>query len=160
MKTSDELLCATALHSWKQVVDRATRTFESLDDEQLLRQVAPGRNSLIYVFGHLTVAHDRMLPLLRIGDRTHAELDAAFFDNPEGTIPHSFPSADIRAAWKSVNNTLTAAMELLSPKGWLERHSAVDESSFQTEPLRNRFAILLSRTNHLASHLGQVTLAR
>jgi hypothetical protein len=46
----------------------------------------------------------------------------------------------------------------LSPADWLKKHAAVSEEDFLKEQLRNRFAILLSRTNHLAYHLGQTAL--
>jgi ribose 1,5-bisphosphokinase PhnN len=41
---------------------------------------------------------------------------------------------------------------------WLQRHTAVSEADFAKDASRNRFAILLSRTNHLSYHLGQALL--
>jgi hypothetical protein len=46
----------------------------------------------------------------------------------------------------------------ISAADWLKKHAAVSEEDFLKEPLRNRLAILLSRTNHLAYHLGQTAL--
>jgi hypothetical protein len=46
----------------------------------------------------------------------------------------------------------------LSAADWLKKHGAVSEEDFLKEPLRNRLAILLSRTNHLTYHLGQTAL--
>jgi len=48
----------------------------------------------------------------------------------------------------------------LSAVDWLKKHGAVSEEDFLKEPLRNRLAILLSRTNHLAYHLGRRLCAR
>jgi len=42
---------------------------------------------------------------------------------------------------------------------WRQRHTAVSEEDFAKDPSRNRFAVLLSRTNHLSYHLGQALLA-
>jgi ribose 1,5-bisphosphokinase PhnN len=42
---------------------------------------------------------------------------------------------------------------------WVQRHSAVSEEDFAKDASRNRFAVLLSRTNHLSYHLGQAVLA-
>jgi hypothetical protein len=36
----------------------------------------------------------------------------------------------------------------------------VSEEDFAKEPHRNRFTLLLSRTGHLAFHLGQVVLVK
>jgi len=49
--------------------------------------------------------------------------------------------------------------EKMSESDWVQRHSAVSEEDFAKDPSRNRFAILLSRTNHLSYHLGQALLA-
>jgi hypothetical protein len=46
----------------------------------------------------------------------------------------------------------------MSQSDWLQRHSAVSEEEFAKDPSRNRFSILLSRTNHLSYHLGQAVL--
>ena len=43
---------------------------------------------------------------------------------------------------------------------WLERHSSVSEEDFAKEPLRNRLAMMLSRTNHVSMHVGQALLAK
>jgi len=46
--------------------------------------------------------------------------------------------------------------EEMSGPDWLQRHTAVSEEDFAKDTSRNRFAILLSRTNHLSYHLGQL----
>jgi hypothetical protein len=46
----------------------------------------------------------------------------------------------------------------LQPEQWLHKHSAVSDEDFAKQPERNRFAILQSRMNHLAHHLGQAVL--
>jgi hypothetical protein len=58
-----------------------------------------------------------------------------------------------------VNGKLRAGFATLSPADWLQKHASVSEEDFAKEPLRNRFAILLTRTNHLSYHLGQAILA-
>ena len=46
----------------------------------------------------------------------------------------------------------------MSSSDWVQRHSAVSEEDFAKDASRNRFSILLSRTNHLSYHLGQAVL--
>jgi hypothetical protein len=58
-----------------------------------------------------------------------------------------------------VNRRLDAALNELTLNDWLGRHTAVSEEDFAKEPLRNRFSILITRTNHLAYHVGQAMLA-
>jgi hypothetical protein len=65
----------------------------------------------------------------------------------------------VRRAWNAVNAELWKGFEKMSWSDWVQRHSAVSEKDFAKDASRNRFAILLSRTNHLSYHLGQAALA-
>jgi hypothetical protein len=47
-----------AVNSWRLGVERADKIFSNLAEDQLLREVAPGKNRLIYLWGHLTAIHD------------------------------------------------------------------------------------------------------
>jgi DinB superfamily len=154
----EQSLVTVALNSWKSAIERADRLFPVLSEEQLMKEVAPGKNRLIYLWGHLTVVHDRMLPLLGFGERLHPEFDVLFLSNPDKTIPELPPVKEIKSAWDEVNGRLLTGFAGLSASGWLQKHTAVSEEEFAKDPLRNRFAVLLSRTNHLAYHLGQTAL--
>ena len=158
LMTNEELFLAVALNGWKGNIERADKMFSGLSEEELLKEVAPRKNRLIYLWGHLTAVHDAMLPLLGFGRRRHPEFDVAFISNPDKTQA-VVPSAElVRKAWTEVNARLLEGFASLSAADWLKKHAAVSEEDFLKEPLRNRFAILLSRTNHLAYHLGQTAL--
>jgi len=158
--TAEALFVRLALNSWQQIVAQVDKTLAALSDEDLQREVAPGRNRLYYLLGHLTAVNDRLFPLLRLGDRLHAELDDEFIAKPDKAFPEDrvSPSA-LRAAWSEVNEKLIAAFEGLRPEEWLERHDSISPEDFVKEPLRNRLAVLLSRTTHAANHEGQMRLA-
>jgi hypothetical protein len=156
----EELLVKSAVASWKQIIERLDRRLLPLTDEELQKQVAPEKNRLVYLLGHLTAVHDRMFPQLGIGERSHPELDDAYLTNPDRTLPDPLPIADLKKAWSEVNSALTAAFEKLTPAEWLQKHSTVSDEDFVKDPLRNRLALLLSRTNHASFHAGQVVLAK
>ena len=158
--TNEELLAGAALKSWSQVLDRCDKGFTNLSDEDFQKRVAPGRNRLYYLLGHLTAVHDRMLPLLGIGDRLHPELDEAFISNPDGTLGDPVSVADLRKAWTDVNAQLNAAFGRYSPQDWLQKHTAVSDADFAADPTRNRLSVVLSRTNHLSFHTGQIVLTK
>jgi DinB superfamily len=156
--TNDELYIAVTLSGWRGSIERADKIFGALSDQEVLKEIAPGKNRPIYLLGHLTAIHDAMLPLLGIGRRLHPEFDVAFVSNPDKTQPE-IPSTElVRNAWREVNERLFEGFAILSAADWLRKHGAVSEEAFTKEPLRNRLAILLSRTNHLAYHLGQMAL--
>jgi DinB superfamily len=157
---NEELLAATALNSWKLVIGRLDQSLGSLNDEQLQQRVAPGKNRLLYLVGHLTAVHDRLFPLLGIGERLHPELDEIFITNPDGANADKVSATDLKKAWSEVNGKLTAAFEGFTTADWLQKHTAVSDEDFAKDPTRNRFAVVLSRTNHASFHTGQAALAK
>jgi hypothetical protein len=56
---------ALGLKTWNAQIDRADKLFGDLSSEEILREIAPGRNRLLYLWGHLTAVHDAMLPYCR-----------------------------------------------------------------------------------------------
>jgi hypothetical protein len=155
------LLIGTALQSWRLIIDRIGKTLASFTDDELQLEVAPGKNRLYYLIGHLAAVHDRLFPLLRLGERLHPELDSQFVDSPDSKlIGDGVPPAQLRTIWAQVNTRLTDAFETLQPQEWLQRHNSVSEEDFAKDPLRNRLAVLMSRVNHAAYHEGQMRLAR
>jgi DinB superfamily len=158
--TNEELLGITALNSWKLVIGRFDKNLMALTDEQLQKQVAPGKNRLFYLVGHLTAVHDRMLPMLGIGERLHPELDEPFITNPDKALADSISTSDLKEAWTAVNQKLTAAFERFAPEDWVQKHTAVSDEDFAKDPTRNRIAVVMSRTNHASFHMGQAVLAK
>jgi hypothetical protein len=151
---------ALALKVWKAQIERADKLFGSLSSDEVLRQIAPGKNRLLYLWGHLTAIHDAMLPLLGMGERLYPEFDGAFVSNPDKSQANIPSHEQVRRAWNVINAELWKGFEKMSWSDWVQRHSAVSEEDFAKDASRNRFAILLSRTNHLSYHLGQAVLGR
>src|SRR3981189_1907097 len=132
---------------WKTQLDRADKLFGGLSSEEVLREIAPGRNRLLYLWGHLTSAHDSMLPLLGLRERLHPEFDVAFSSTPEGRRADIPSHEQVRGAWNVVNAELWKGFEKMSWPDWVQRHSAVSEGEFAKDASRHPFSILLSRTN-------------
>ncbi len=154
------LFIDAALSAWKTNVDRAGKFFLGLSDEQLQKEIAPGKNRVVYLLGHLTAISDMFLPMLRLGTRLHPELDTIFISNPDNAQTITLSVAELKGLWTEVHDALWQQMDKLSPEEWLERHGAVSEEDFAREPHRNRYAVLLSRTSHMAYHFGQAILTR
>ena len=153
--STDQRLVQAATRAWTSSVARAGEQFDRWQ-----REVAPGKNRILYLYGHLIAIHDRMLPLLGLGERCCEALDTPFLTAPDDTAGN-YPDLDeLRAAWTNVHAALETGMLALSPAAWSEAHTAVSSADFEQNPWRNRFNILLSRTSHLAYHMGQILLAR
>jgi len=156
--TSHELPVKVAINSWRLVVERADKIFSRLTEDQLLSEVAPGKNRVIYLWGHLIAIHDAMFSILGLGPRLHPDFDAIFVDNSDRAVTEIPSAGQLKQYWDEVNGRLLSQFENLSADEWLLRHRAMSEEDYAKDPTRNRLAVLLSRTNHLSHHLGHLTL--
>src|ERR1700744_1905774 len=103
--STETSLVDSALRTWKQNVDRADKFFSALSEEQLQQEITPGKNRLIYLWGHLTAVNDALLPLLGFGERPHPELDAVFVKNPDRS--EKVPSGkELKQIWDETNARL------------------------------------------------------
>ena len=103
-------------------------------------------------------ANDSLFPLLQGTERLHPELEQAFLRMPDKSGLELPDAATLRAHWADVHAALETYFDSLTPEEWLSRHTAVSEEDFAKEPHRNKLNVLLSRTSHVAYHLGQVAL--
>src|ERR1700759_578292 len=135
--TNQDLFTATGLLTWEQSLKRANGFFDKCSDDELLQPIVPGKNRVIYLLGHLAAVHDRMLPLLALGERMYPHLDELFLTNPDNPEA-AYPAVHVlRNAWNTVNNHITEQLRTWSPEEWLQRHTAVSEADFAKEPHRN-----------------------
>lgn len=156
--TPEQSMAATAVQSWTMNVERADKLFAALGESQLLLEVAPGRNRLVYLWGHLIAVHDAMAPLMGVGERLHPELDAMFLTEADKKVAVLPSAVELKRYWDEVHGRLLEAFRRLTPSDWAQKHTAMSDEDFEVNPLRNRLAVLLSRTNHLSYHLGQAAL--
>ncbi len=156
MQTQNELFVKMALDAWNIYISRTNKLAESLTDEKLQNEVSSGRNSGLYLLGHLAAVHDAMLPLLGLGNTLYPELENIFIKNPDKSgIPK--PSIkQVRENWKAINDTLSSHFAKMSADDWFKKHNAVSEEDFKKEPHRNKLNLLMNRTNHLSGHYGQM----
>lgn len=157
---SNQLFVKMALDSWNSKINDTNRLLDKIADEKFQDEIAPNRNRGIYVLGHLVAVHDRMLPLLNLGDQMYTDMDDVYLSNPDRTKPITHSPGEIRQRWNEVNAKLSERFNSLSDDEWLQKHNAVSAEAFAKEPHRNRLNVLLSRTNHLAYHQGQLAFLK
>jgi hypothetical protein len=158
--TNEELFSAVAIAAWKRVVVSVEKQVSSFSDDEVLMEVAPGRNRVYYIVGHLAAIHDRLLPMLGIGDRLHPELDDLFIEHPDRTFADRLSPTQANRTLVEVNTAVTRGVEVMAPLDWLKKHAAVSEEDFIKDPTRNRIAVLESRTAHAMYHAGQIRLLK
>ena len=155
-----ELVIKMALDAWETQIRRAGELIDGFSDEQMLHEIAPGKNRAIYLAGHLVAIHDAMNDILGIGERSHAELDEVFVKNPDKTGIAMPSVSTIRKYWKEVHASLHIALYQITTESWFGRHCAMSDEDFSSNPLRNKLSVLINRTNHAAFHLGQLRLLK
>ena len=152
----EDLFIKMVLDAWNIYVKRADDLFSSVSDEQLMKEIAPGRNRGIYLLGHLAAVHDKIFPLLGLGNQLKPDLYYIFVESPDKAIGKIPAITDLRLFWNEVNRSLSEHFIKLTPAQWFQKHNSVSEEDFLKEPHRNKLNLVINRTNHLASHFGQL----
>jgi len=156
MKDQDQLFVKMALSAWETQNTRLDKLLGTLSDEQLFSEVSPGRNSGIYILGHLTAINDALFPLLGWGERFYPQLENIFIKNSDKSGLEKPSPAEVRKYWKVVNAKLTEHIGQTQPEEWFAKHTTVSAEDFAKEPHRNKLNVLMGRTNHLSYHSGQL----
>lgn len=154
------LFVHTTLKAWETQVNRMNDFFESVSDDDLMREVAPGRNRGIYLLGHLTAVNDSIMPLLGLGQKLYPHLEKIFISSPDKSGLEFPATKELRRCWNEVNEDLLEHFVRLEPAEWLAKHAAVSADDFAKEPHRNRLNVVIARTAHMHYHLGQLILLR
>jgi hypothetical protein len=97
---------------------RLDKLFGTLSPEQLEQQVTPGKNRLIYLWGHLASVNDGLLPLLGIGERLHPELDAMFISKPDRSVELTVTAQSLKLALDKIDQKLWEGFSNFSPANW------------------------------------------
>src|SRR5260221_3777318 len=87
--TTAQLTVTIIIASWKNTLGRADKLFSTLTEEQFLREVAPGKNRILYLLGHLTAVPDSLHTALRLGGRIHPPLRGLILFQPGQGIQHA-----------------------------------------------------------------------
>ncbi len=156
---SDQLVVKMIMDRWYAQVKNFDDALNTFSDEQLEREISPGKNRGIYLLGHLVAVHDDMLPLLEFGDKIFPEINATF-KSPDKSVAAIPAASELRTYWKKMNEVLTQKFNSMQPGDWFKKHTSVSAEDFAKEPHRNKLNIILTRTTHLSYHLGQFILLK
>ncbi|WP_448702670.1 DinB family protein [Mucilaginibacter sp. AW1-3] len=156
MEDQTALFVKMALDAWNVQNKRFNDLVNKLSDEQLLAETAAGRNTGIYLLGHLIAVNDALLPTLGFGQRFYPEFEAVFLRNPDKSGLPKPGIAELKAASAKIDAELNAHIAKMQPADWFAKHTAVSAEDFAKEPHRNKLNVLLNRTTHMGYHLGQM----
>ena len=158
--TPIETAIKMTLDRWYGSIASLDKFLNAISDEQLQKEVAPGKNRGIYLLGHLVAVHDDMLILLNLGEKQYPQLTGPFINLADKVVTVLPTTAELRDYWTRQNELLRSKFDQLTPDQWFEKHTAVSVEDFAKEPHRNKLNIIISRTSHLQYHTGQIALLK
>jgi hypothetical protein len=158
--TSDQLILKMVFDRWNASLGNFDKLLNSLTDEQLQKEIAPGKNRGTYLLGHLVAVHDDMLILLDMGGKLYPEFHKIFITSPDKSVAEMPSAQELRICWNKHCETLKEKFAGLQPEEWFGKHTAVSAEDFIKEPYRNKLNIVLTRTTHLNYHTGQLVLLK
>ena len=156
--TQSGLLVKMTLMAWDAQNNYLKKLIGSLSDEQLAKEISPGKNTGVYLLGHLIAVSDGILPLLGFGDRLFPEMEEVFLKNPDRS-GLTFPTVgELKQRLETVNTKLNGHFQSTDTNEWLSRHTVVSPEDFIKEPHRNKLNVIITRTGHMAYHIGQMRM--
>ena len=158
--TSKQLFTKMVIDEWNKQNSNFETLLSSLSDEQLAKEIAPGKNTGIYLVGHLVAISDAMLPLLDFGEKVFPQLGDIFINQPDrsGRVMPSI--SELKDDLNVVNRKLSQHFQSSTPDDWFKRHMSVSEEDFEKQPHRNKLNVVINRSNHMSYHLGQLVLLK
>lgn len=158
--TELELVVKMTITAWDAQNNQLEKLFSELTDEQWQKEIAPGKNRGIYLLGHLVAVHDHMIELLGFGEKLFPEYYSVFVKDPDKKNMDLPSIATLKENLDAANTKLNEHIQTTSSIQWLERHMSVSPEDFAKEPHRNKLNIIISRSSHLAYHIGQLRLLK
>lgn len=155
-EVTKELFIKMAISAWETHNIRVTKLLDSLSDDQLLAETAPGRNRGVYLIGHLATVSDGLFALMGWGERLYPQYEVPFLKEADDKTSSDISVKDLRECWSNLHVKVTEHISKMKSDEWFTKHTAVSEEDFIKEPHRNKLNILINRTNHMSYHLGQL----
>jgi hypothetical protein len=156
----EKVFILMALQAWETYIKRADEFFHGLPEPQFGKEISPGRNTGTYLLGHLIAVHDRILPVLGLGETLFPALEEPFLNKPDKSGLSFPPVPELIRCWDAVNRKLAEGFRTMPQEDWFKRHASVSAEDFAKEPHRNKLNLVMNRTSHLAYHLGQLALLK
>jgi uncharacterized damage-inducible protein DinB len=72
-----------ALKAWNQQISRAEKFFDAQTDDNFSKEIAPGKNRISYLMGHLVASNDGLMKLFGFGERVYPSYEEIFSKNPD-----------------------------------------------------------------------------
>lgn len=148
------------LLNWNAQNKRIRKIIDTISDENYSKPIVEGGNTPSWILGHLAEADDALLELMGIGKRLYPDLKTIYHHERGNNQSGHLSRQEVGTRFDAILSQLDGAFDSWTEKEWLSRHTAISDEDFKKEPHRNKLNVLLSRTTHKASHLGQLAMQK
>lgn len=150
MKTDDSLerkMEGNSIYqAWLLQNRKISDLINRLSEDDLKNDVAPGRNSGLYLLGHLIASNDLLMPMFGFGKKMYPLYEKIFLCTPDKCAQNFPPVQEVKSHWFTLNEVLMEKFAAMDEKNW----------SSQSEMSIDRLTMMLSIVNHQSYHLGQL----
>ncbi len=103
-KNTTEISVKMAIDAWKSQNEKIDKFLAEISDDELKSEIAPGKNSGVYLVGHLAAVNDNLFQILGLGESLYPELLEIFLKNPDSEEAKNFSIDDLKKYWSEINN--------------------------------------------------------
>src|SRR5437762_8138569 len=132
--TQQALFIKMVIAEWDKQNNNFNKFLSSLTDKQLSKEIAPGKNTGIYLLGHLIAISDAILPLLAFGEKLFPHLENIFIKNSDKSGLEMPSVGELKEKLNTVNAELSKHIRSAAPEDWFKKHMAVSDEDFSKEP--------------------------
>ena len=130
---------------------------KALTDEELAHSIIEGRNSGVFVLGHLVASDDTLTEYLGAGPMLYPELQR--FAQSSIIIPVSEcpPASELRTMWKAVCDKNDLALAHMRDDD-LDQPHAMIEGNVEDDYFKTKERVITNWIFHQLHHAGQLAL--
>lgn len=89
-KHTPDIFVKITIDAWKLQNEKVSKFLAEISDNKLKAEIAEGKNSGVYLIGHLAAVNDNLFNILGLGESLYPELLEIFLKNPDGEEAKNF----------------------------------------------------------------------
>jgi len=137
-----------------------SETLKSLTDEDLCKEIDPGKNHGVWILGHLFQSEDELSGYFGKGGYIFPEYESLFGQKNKTALPSSYPDVSfLRKQWETVKAKNDKILSELSDEEWNEPHALI-EGNLENDYFKTKGGCIMNWILHQTYHIGQLVLLR
>ena len=145
---------------WKITIWWINETLKTLSDDDLKKEISPGRNHGVWILGHLIQSEDELSKYLGEGDFMFPENDKLFGQKKKADPVSSYPDVQVlRKQWEEVTAKNDRILSKLTDEQWDEPHVLIN-GPIEEDYFKTKGGCIMNWILHQTYHIGQLVLLR